>query len=209
MSRYLAKACAVLGALSICSCSLLLDWNSYTGGNGSTSNDAETPARDATVAEDADDANRVDDATADVTLGTKDAQDARGSSDVTMDVADAQDDADLVEQDGPGGPPPTCSPTSCGGCCIPSSNYCAFGNSSQTCGVGGLNCQDCTRTSDVCVNGVCTTPQEDAGTQAPCVVSSCARTLPPRCIPFWQMACCRQDNSCGCQIMLPPGGPCL
>jgi hypothetical protein len=197
----LAKACALLGTLSICSCSLLLDWNGYTGGSGTTQIDAA--GSDATTAD------GMDEPPMDVSVAPMmDVQDARGVEDVldaTGDVADAREAGPAGM--GPDASPPTCSSKVCGGCCIPSMGYCAGGLSAQTCGVGGERCQDCESMGLACVNGVCASPPEDAGAVAPCAVLACANLH--RCIPAWQMACCRQDNSCGCQITIPPTDMCL
>lgn len=204
MNRDLAKASALLGTLSICSCSLLLDWNGYTGGSATAQSDAASSGTADATTDDAADEPTLDAYVAPM-MDAEDALGAEGLRDATGDLADARETGPVVM--GPDASAPACSSKVCGGCCIPSTGYCAGGLSAQTCGVGGQRCQDCGSMGLACVNGVCASPPADAGAAAPCAVSACANLH--RCIPAWQMACCRQDNSCGCEIIYPPTDMCL
>jgi hypothetical protein len=192
------KACALLGALTVSSCSLLLDWNGYTGGSTSSRPDASMGGDDAMTQDDAND----------VAVGSNDAPDApdaRGPEDATNDAADVLDASGLTDATGDVYVAPLCSSDNCGGCCIPSRNYCSGGSADQTCGVGGQKCTDCTASGFVCdkTNGVCRAPPADGGAPQACVVSQCASLQ--RCNPNFQMACCTPfTNVCGCHIIFDP-----
>jgi hypothetical protein len=178
-----------VAALTVGGCSLLLDWDGYTGldaGPG-VAEDAESPGdgRDAT---DAAESGRDARAEAAVEAGP-DAQAEAG-----QDAAEAGTLAD--------GQAPPCAST-CGGCCDDAGN-CVGGQSNMTCGTNGARCEDCTALGERCGGGVCTSapPPQDAGT---CVASMC----PPLCIPVYQTTCCKTtDGTCGCQIQIPPSPTC-
>lgn len=75
------------------------------------------------------------------------------------------------------GPPPSCSPTTCGsGCC--QGNQCLPGNTNAACGKGGTACVDCTTLGKTCDTGAktCTGP-------------------PPGCSPSSCTGCCK-NNQC-------------
>jgi hypothetical protein len=172
-------------ALGVSSCSLLLDWNGYTGG--------EDPRRDATdedVTEE--DATKVaHDATADV--DATDATDAAGGSsqrDATADLLEAA--------------PPPCSPSNCGGCCN-SNGFCAGGGSQATCGTGAEACRNCATMGQSCDQGKCSSA--DSGPPPTCDPTQCQ--MMTLCIPVWEGACCLQDGTCGCQVLLPQMGKCM
>ncbi len=210
MIRDLAKVCGLFGALAISSCSLLLDWNGYTGGRGSSPSDAMAGGND----------DASDDATLDVG-GPADAKDARDSDDATGKIPDAPTGADAMQPGGPDGAnmAPPCSLLNCGGCCttvssldagvVVSMSFCAGGAAPDTCGKGGAMCQDCTKQTFTCDSNRCAQPPPqpeggtDAGTQPACTLSFCSSLH--ACMPVWQDACCRSDNFCGCQIKTPPG----
>jgi hypothetical protein len=88
----------------------------------------------------------------------------------------------------------SCSPSTCAGCCD-LQGRCEGGESIAACGAGGRACQPCT--TDECVRGICTMQLP----LAPCVVSSC-----PACIPVYQAACCKADDTCGCAVLFPDAG---
>jgi len=96
-----------------------------------------------------------------------------------------------------------CEPGTCGGCCSATGD-CVGGQSVATCGIGGGTCNDCSR-SGACVEGSCVTPPVDAGPPAACVATSCSTA---NCAGFpIQGACCKQDQTCGCQWTI--FAPCL
>lgn len=197
----MAKACALTGALSISSCSLLLDWNGYTGGDVLSSSDATDVTSDAPRTRD------VVDGTLDVMVGASDAEDARDSGDAAQ-ATDAQE-AGPVDTGSPesGKAAPKCSLLNgCLGCCN-WAGQCAGGYSAQTCGVNGETCQNCSSTGLVCANETCAPPSQDAGPAPMCVIASCVALH--HCIPVWQSACCRDDQTCGCEILIPATGSCL
>src|SRR5450755_375946 len=114
-------------ALSVSSCSLVLDWNGYTGG--------ATPGPDGSD------------------KGDDDASDA--SSTIDAPHVDARDDRtdepDVLVVDAA----PPCGPTTCGGCCN-ANGFCAGGESTTTCGAGAEACQDCASKGQTCSEGKCT-----------------------------------------------------
>jgi hypothetical protein len=197
------KACALLSALTVGSCSVLLDWNGYTGGSASSHPDASVGGDDSRIQDDAEDvavgSNDAQDA--------QDAQDARGPEDATNDVADARDASGL--QDADSSAAPMCSSAICGGCCVQSRNFCSGGNAPATCGVGGEMCSDCTGQGLACIDGQCVSPPADAGRPGPCVEMLCANLHQCITINNFQMPCCRSDNFCGCQIVFDPTHMCI
>jgi hypothetical protein len=207
VSGDLAKTCALLSALTVSSCSVLLDWSGYTGGGASSHPDASMGGDDAMTQDDA------NDAADDLAVGSMDAtQDASGPADATNDVADARAALEASSpQDADSSAGPMCSSSVCGGCCVPSGNFCSGGSADKTCGVSGQPCTDCTAQGFVCdkASGQCKSPPADAGMQGPCVVSFC--TGLHRCITVnnFQMACCRPDNFCGCQVVFDPTNTCI
>jgi hypothetical protein len=95
-----------------------------------------------------------------------------------------------------------CGPGTCGGCCNTTGD-CVGGQSVTTCGLGG-RCKDCT-SSGACSQGECTTPPLDAAPPPMCVLASCSNS---NCAGFpIQGACCKSDQTCGCQWTV--FAPCL
>jgi hypothetical protein len=185
--RSLARACTLIAgwtiALGVTSCSLLLDWNGYTGG--------EDPGRDATD-EDPGKAN-VD-------------RDAALHADAT-DVRDAADE--LAERDAPAtlpeAGPALCGPSNCGGCCN-SDGFCAGGGSQATCGTGGEACRNCGAMGQSCDQGMCSSI--DSGPRPTCDPSQCQMMI-TLCAPVYEGACCLPDGTCGCQVQIPQVGKCM
>ncbi|MCC6217852.1 MAG: hypothetical protein IT376_23540 [Polyangiaceae bacterium] len=66
------------------------------------------------------------------------------------------------------GPPPTCGPANCGGCCD-STGECRLGVDADACGKGGGKCSDCTDTGRSCQAGKC-----EAEPPPPCGPQSCS-----------------------------------
>ena len=183
MLRAFACACTLIAAWSIAlgvsSCSLVLDWNGYTGG----------------AAPGADGSDESND----------DASDARSTVDAPdVDARDVNTDApDVLVVDAA----PPCGPLNCGGCCN-ANGFCAGGESTATCGTGAEACQDCASKGQTCAEGKCTSmpPPSDSGPPPACVVETCMNML--KCIPFYQGACCKADGTCGCQNNFPPVTAC-
>jgi hypothetical protein len=96
-----------------------------------------------------------------------------------------------------------CGPVTCGGGCCDTNGDCLLGQSTPACGTGGNACVDCESRGEVCTMGSCE-PDFDGG---PCVAASC-----PSCTPTpYEAACCKADQTCGCQVMFPlptDGGTC-
>jgi len=173
-------------------CSVLLNWDGYTGGEPEGGGDdlGVDPGSDAA------------DANVEVETGG-------GVTDVRMDLGEAR-----PRDDGPvavdAGKPPCAS--QCGGCCDPSGN-CFGGRSTSTCGATGARCTDCSTMGQVCNGGLCgpAPPPQDSGMVTPtCTVSSCfaQRLCVTAAPPFYQNSCCKSDQTCGCQLAFPPGLPC-
>jgi len=61
------------------------------------------------------------------------------------------------------GPPPSCGPGSCSGCC--KNNQCLSGSGDAACGLGGVPCVDCAAVSKTCdaASGSCKTTQPGCG----------------------------------------------
>jgi hypothetical protein len=89
-----------------------------------------------------------------------------------------------------------CGASSCGGCCT--GGVCAGGQSVATCGVGGVQCKDCTNMG-ACSSGSCSTPPVEAGPPPMCVASQCMNVCAAAPI---QGVCCKSDNTCGCQYTI-------
>ena len=88
-----------------------------------------------------------------------------------------------------------CSRSTCSGCCDAQGN-CVGGESLTACGAAGIACLVCPASAnEVCRNGICAMPVLPTS----CAVSSC-----PPCIPAYQAACCKTDNTCGCAVQFPP-----
>jgi hypothetical protein len=96
---------------------------------------------------------------------------------------------------------PACTSMTCGGCCM--NGTCYGGSSVSTCGKGGSACKDCSSQGACSANGSCSTPQVDSGHQTSCSASSCLL-----CIPVYQQGCCKSDDTCGCQVVIPTRGSC-
>ncbi len=109
-----------------------------------------------------------------------------------------QHDAAVVEA----GPPP-CSPATCGGCC--SSGTCVGGLSNGTCGTGGEACKSCSGSTPSCMSGSCEAEPVEASAPT-CSQSVCIATT--LCIPVYEVGCCKADNTCGCEIAIPPSNNC-
>jgi hypothetical protein len=97
---------------------------------------------------------------------------------------------------------PACGAMTCGGCCL--DGTCHGGASVDTCGRGGVTCHDCTSEGACSAAGACATPVVDAGATKTCNPSQC----PLSCIPVYQGACCKSDQTCGCQVVIPKKGSC-
>lgn len=192
--RSFARACTLTAAWSLAfgasACSLLLDWNGYTGG-GFLGHDASTGG---------------DDATSDDAADNPDAADANREADAaSRDATDGADASDAAT-------PPKCGPTTCGGCCNSATGFCAGGGSQTTCGTGGEACRDCASLGESCDQGECSA-SVDSGPPPVCNAVECnmIHSTPMSmslCIPVYEGACCKTDGTCGCQILIPPG-PCM
>jgi hypothetical protein len=187
--RSLARACTLTVAwtiaLGVSSCSLVLDWDGYTGGG----------LRDPDAADEGDDDTRD-------ARSTVDAPDLDATGDA---MGDAPDDVDAHVAPGIDAAPP-CDPTHCGGCCT-ATGFCAGGGAQTTCGTGAEACQDCSKSGQSCVQGKCAA-SEGGPPPRVCVVSQCATVLmmgQPLCAPVYETPCCLTDGTCGCQVQIPPG----
>ena len=88
----------------------------------------------------------------------------------------------------------------CSGCCD-SSGTCHGGQSTATCGSGGLACRDCSSTGTVCASGACVAKTAvDSGAPPMCVASKCTNSCP--LLPLAEAPCCKSDNTCGCGAVL-------
>jgi hypothetical protein len=172
--------------LGVSSCSVVLDWSGYTGG--------EVHDADAT------DEGEVEDARAEADT-MPDADDAGSAPDV-VDAAGAPDapEAGVIEAS-----LPPCGPTNCGGCCN-ANGFCAGGGSAMTCGTGGEACRDCMKLGQSCDQGVCS--WVDSGPAPMCTETQC-RTMLTLCAPVYEGACCLPDGTCGCQVLIPSTGQCM
>jgi hypothetical protein len=168
-------------ALSVSSCSLVLDWSGYTGG--------EARGSDGDAADDA--------------IAAGGAKDAVDDHDVAGEL-DAPNDRD-VSQGGGLDAAPACSPKNCGGCCN-ADGFCAGGGSTATCGTGGKACIDCASMGQRCDQGVCSAV--DSGAAPMCTDTQC-RSMLTLCIPAYQISCCLPDGTCGCQKQIPSLGMCM
>ncbi len=111
------------------------------------------------------------------------------------------DDADLSDAMLSADVDTTCSTKTCPGCC--SNGQCVGGQSVATCGVGGGSCKDCTNMGGACTSGACATKVPDAGPAKTCTASKCSP-----CIPVYQSACCKTDETCGCKTNFGGNGQC-
>jgi hypothetical protein len=143
-----------------------------------------------------------DDTALNTTDGTAPDSDAASpGSDDNGDEETGSEDGGLVFESGPlpdidlDAPPP-CGAGNCGGCCM--NGECVGGHSVNTCGTGGALCKDCTNNGGSCSSsGQCKTaaPVDAAAPPPACKASSCTG-----CIPFYQMGCCKADQTCGCEV---------
>jgi hypothetical protein len=172
-------------AFGVSSCSLVLDWSGYTGGD----------------ARGGDGDGAVDGAAA---LDAKDALDERDLRDVAeeLDSANDHETSDVAVLDAT----PACSPKNCGGCCN-SDGFCAGGGSAVTCGTGGRACVDCASMGQGCAAGVCSAI--DGGVVPTCSTDAQCRSMVTLCIPAYQISCCLPDGTCGCQVQIPRLGMCM
>jgi hypothetical protein len=170
-------------ALGVSSCSLVLDWSGYTGGDSRGSDADDEASHDANAAMDATDA--IDHLDAANDLDTTERFDASGAA--ALDAA------------------PPCSPKNCGGCCN-SNGFCAGGASGATCGTDGKACRDCASMGQSCDQGVCSSV--DSGPAPTCDDAQC-RNMITLCIPAYQGGCCLPDGTCGCQVLIPSMGKCM
>jgi hypothetical protein len=169
-------------------CSVLLNWDGYSGGALDAGDDVGTdPGSDAADAADA----------------GVDAETGGDVTDASMDVGDSRPRDD----GGVDASKPPCA-SSCGGCCDPNGN-CFGGRSIGTCGNAGARCTDCANAGQVCAllnaasGGICAPPPQDSGpVTMTCTPQTCPKML---CVPFWQSACCKSDQTCGCVVVIPPG----
>lgn len=120
--------------------------------------------------------------------------DAAAASDAVWIITDDSGDAALAPDVNT-----KCDTTTCPGCC--SNGECVGGQSVATCGVGGVACKDCTSMGGACTSGACTMKVADAAPPV-CTISKCGG-----CIPFYQMSCCKSDQTCGCVVSFS-GGSC-
>jgi len=169
-------------ALGVSSCSLVLDWSDYTGGDARGGDARDEGSDEASSDRDATDA--IDHVDAADDLGAADVLDASG---VVLDAT------------------PLCSPRNCGGCCN-SNGFCAGGGSAATCGTGGKACRDCESMGQSCDQGACSSV--DSGPAPKCDDAQC-RNMLTLCIPAYQGGCCLPDGTCGCQILIPRMGSCM
>lgn len=193
--------CALLfTAAGITACGALSGLDSYAVGTDEGGDppdvglDEQRPADDAPGA----DAPITDDAWesdggagGDATMG--------GEQDTGTDAGDLDSNRSDASKDAADAAPPVCSTSNCGGCC--SNGQCFGGASTETCGAGGGSCRTCAGSTPACSGGKCTATPPDAGTPM-CVVASCRVA----CIPFYQVQCCKADQTCGCMVSI--GGPC-
>jgi hypothetical protein len=187
--HFLARVSAfAVFATGLAGCSLLLDWSDYTDGFA----DAAAGAGDTGQPTGPADAGHPDETNQPDEAGTDSAAIEAGGN-----PPDASPDAggdSLV--------PPPCSPTTCMGCCSATGD-CQGGQSANSCGAGGQTCQDCQTSGLACVSGSCAAADSsDAAAPPTCTVSMCNTKL---CIPAWQAQCCKSDNTCGCEVLYPPG----
>jgi hypothetical protein len=94
--------------------------------------------------------------------------------------------------------PPPCK-TNCNGCCS-ATGVCQGGQSANSCGTGGETCRNCESTGLACVGGSCETATPSEAGPKTCSLAACNL-----CIPVWQANCCKSDNTCGCQVLIPKG----
>jgi hypothetical protein len=179
-------ACAL--GLLLTSCSVLLDWSSYSADANEPADDAAGPERP--------------DATAKAEATATNPPTMEGDSSPT-DSATVDRSAEASVPDVAADGPLPCNQT-CMGCCT-SEGQCAFGTSADTCGTGGQMCQNC-GTNLACVNSNCATPPvADSGPPPSCTPSACNQHV---CIPVWQATCCKSDMTCGCYTLIPVS-PCM
>jgi hypothetical protein len=170
-----------MGALSIASCSVVLDWNGYTGGSAAGDPDSGDSSQS-----DPGDVVGVD-----------------GAQDVGQDTEpEAGQDvgADVGAPDATLG----CGPATCGGCCK-SDGFCAGGESTATCGIAGATCLNCANMGLGCSEGACSAEAGaplEGGPPPACDVTTCLRTV--SCFPGLQTSCCRTDGTCGCAVINYP-----
>jgi hypothetical protein len=186
-----ALALAALVALAA-GCSALLDWNGYSGG--------QAKGDDAGAGSDAGDAREA---------GATEA--GGGGVEGGEDGGDGGDGGDGSDGNVPDtgvfdGGIPTCGPDSgCGGCCNVN-GLCVGGRSTDTCGVNGATCVDCQSGGNVCSDGVCVPPSEDAAPPPACTLARCLSfDAGVPCVPVYQTSCCKSDGTCGCVVEFPPG----
>jgi hypothetical protein len=186
--RSLARACTRIAgwtiALGVSSCSLVLDWSGYTGGDV-RSGDGDGAVDAAAVPH------------------VKDAPDEREAAE-ELDSANDGETSDVGVLD----VPPPCSPKHCGGCCT-ADGFCAGGASAVTCGTGGKACVDCASMGQGCNQGVCSSVVDGGAVPMCSTDAQCRSMLTLLCIPAYQVSCCLQDGTCGCQVEIPKLGTCM
>ena len=122
------------------------------------------------------------------------------AGDSAADDSPAIADADIPDVDPDAAP--ACGTMTCGGCCA--NGTCHGGASVATCGKGGGACSDCTSMGACSADGTCAKPVVDAGPAKTCNASQCHVA----CIPVYQGPCCKSDETCGCQVVIPSRGSC-
>jgi hypothetical protein len=201
----------VLLALGVGACGLISGLSGYGASNGTTDGSLSSPTpedaslldrsrqnADASVPSgDAGDMTRQDEGTsegADTSPGETAPDSAANDASDVADVGNAPDVAlDAL---------PDCGPSNCSNCC--SNGMCVGGRSVTTCGAGGATCTDCTSKGGACgSNGACTTPAPDAAPPPACDANKCGG-----CDGFYEIGCCKSDQTCGCRIYWVPGSSC-
>jgi hypothetical protein len=195
---------------SMVSCSLLLDWNGYTGGaDASGSNDRPVPPGPDTGGSRGDSGSRPPDS------GSGNVGEA-GASEGGGDEPGPVDEAGAIDV---GMPQYNCNrnPGTCQGCCDPEnepdgSHICGGGTSTRACGLSGAKCAICASGQD-CIDGGCVVAPPDAGVApgSPCSNPSDPSGCPTStCLPSGlgpPKACCLPlpPGQCGCVFPFIPG----
>jgi hypothetical protein len=170
-------------------CSVLLNWDDYTGGTLDTGGAPADGGNDLGIDEGSDAANVGAD------RGGNDA-------DVSADPIEASGQEDAgARSDADAGKPPCAS--QCGGCCDSNGN-CLGGRSTSTCGKGGARCTDCAVGGQVCNAGLCSAPPAPDSGVSPMTCNRAVCFTQTLCIPVYQATCCKADQTCGCQVVIPP-----
>ncbi len=203
----------VLLTIGVSACGVITGLSGYGDGAGTMDGSLSPPTPDASLVDRArggEDSSVSVGAEASETTGQdegpSEGTDASTNADATADDSAASDasgggDANNIPDVALDALPP-CGPSTCSNCC--SDGMCVGGRSVTTCGAGGANCKDCTSMGGACgSNGSCTTPAVDAAPPPACDSTKCTG-----CDLFYEMGCCKSDDTCGCRIYWVPGSPC-